>query len=621
MNKIAEQLLLALPISLALGGMMISHSCANTTTPPSGGPKDTIPPILVKADPVSGTTNVSRKKARIKLTFNEYVVVKEAGNLYLSPPMEKKPKHHIYEKSLYITFEEPLDSARTYALDLTGAIVDNNEGNPFPGYTLVFSTGDRIDSMLISGTVRDSKTLKPVENATVMLYKDASDSALFKHRPDAAGKTDAWGYFCLRNIQDTVYRLYAIKDNGGNNIYDPDNDEVAFIDGTVRPALRVVDSLPQLQKYDKKDTAACLSRPSEYELLLFKEVSSKQMIKNRERVGERTAYITFMAPDAQVDSIWFRGISPKKVIRQFNLQKDSLELWINDPKPQPDTLHLNVSYMKTDSTGRLVKTLETIKLAKPRKSLVKKSKKDIKKEDTTCVFTVDAKPEFVEQNGFVLEFKYPIVKDGWDSLKLKAINPKQQESKAKFTVEKDPQNLRKFVVRPTAKFQEGYEYILKIPHRKFMDINGFYNDSLDVKVTLPKDDKASSLLLKVHGTSGKTYIVDLMSEKLDKIIRSYTIHTDENLPFPYLSAGKYCIRITEDANRNGLFDTGNLLEHRMPEKIRMFQLRDGETLLKIEEKTDIEQDIDLIELFLDKPLKHENDAENVPVPDSLAVRP
>ncbi len=624
MRKHWDRIGLGLVVGLVLGVMIFTPSCANTTTPPSGGPKDTIPPVITKVQPLSGATNVPRKGTKLKLTFNEYVVIKEKNNIYLSPPLEKKPVSKIVEKSLVVSFEGLLDSAKTYVLDLTGAIADNNEGNPFPGYTLVFSTGERIDSMVLTGTVLDNQTLAPVEGATVMLYKDHSDSAIFKKRPDAAGKTDVWGYFCLRNIQDTLYRLYAIQDNGSNNVYDPDADKVAFIDTLIRPTVIVNDSLPQLQKYDLKDTAACLSRPSEHELMLFKETSSKQMIVNKERVGERTAYITFMAPNARIDSIWFKGISPKKVIRQFNAKKDSLELWINDPKPQSDTLFLNVNYWKTDSTGVLVKTLETIKLLKPKalKAAAKKSKKDIKKEDTTCVITTDAKPEFIEQNGFVMEFKYPIIEDGWDSLKLIAMNPKQQKSKMKFRLEKDSLNLRRFIIRPSGKLQEGYEYTLKIPHRKFKDINGFYNDSLDVKVSLPKDEKASSLTLKVSGVNGKDYIVDLMDEKVAKIQRSFTIKKDCSLLFPYLKAGNYAVRITEDANGNGLIDTGCLLEHKQPEKVRLYKLKDGNHLLKVDEKTDIEQDIDLNVIFSEKRIDEKKDTTSV-VPaaavDSAAV--
>ena len=596
MKKLLNIFVPAVPVALILGAMMFSHSCANTTTPPSGGPKDTIPPLLTEIYPLPGAINVPVNKTELKMKFNEYVVVKDQKSLFLSPPMEKAPKYKIQGKSVIVYFEEPLDSGKTYTLDVTNAIVDNNESNPFPGYTMVFSTGDRIDSMLVTGIVQDCNTLLPLKGATVMLYKDQADSAIFMSRPDVAVKTDDWGFFCLRNIQDTVYRMYAIWDENNNNKYDPESEKVAFIDSLIRPVSVVADSLPELLKYDMKDTVNCLARKQEYELNIFKEKPSTQMIVNKERVGERTAYITFMAPYAQVDSIWIKGVPAEKLITQFNLKQDSLEIWVNDPKPQPDTMLLNVKYMKTDSLGLLNSFVEEIRLPKPKKSAGKSSKKDIKKEDTTAVVTITAKPETVEQYGFVMEFKYPLVEDGFDSLSFRYLNPKQQEFKVKYKVEKDTLNLRKYVVRPDVEMLPGYEYFLKIPHRKFKDINGFYNDSTEVKVSLPNDDKLSMMSLALTNVHNK-YIVDLLNEKRDKVIRSYIIDKDTTLPFPYLKAGKYSIRITEDINRNGLVDTGILLEHKQPEKVRYYKLADGTFLIDIPEMTELEQNIDLSEMF------------------------
>ena len=596
MKKFFSNLLPIIPVAFILGSVMFSHSCANTTTPPSGGPKDTIPPVIVKLDPMDGSVNVPTRKTKLELTFNEYVVVKDPKSLYLSPPLEKAPKYKIQNKSVVVYFENDLDSNKTYTLDLTNAIADNNEGNMYPGFTLVFSTGDQIDSMMVTGTVQDCNTLQPIKGATVMLYKDHADSAVFLKRPDAAVKTDDWGYFCLRNIQDTLYRMYAIIDENNNNIYEAETEKVAFIDTLVRPLMKVNDSLPELAKYDMKDTLNCLARRSEYELNIFREKPSKQMIVNKERIGERTAYITFMAPYAQIDSIWMRGVPREKLITQFNLEQDSLEIWVNDPRKQPDTLFLYVNYMKTDTLGVLNPFTEEIKLIKPRTLPGKTARKDIKKEDTTAVFTIDAKPENVEQYGFVMEFKYPVVESAFDSLGFRFLNPRQQESKGEYTVTQDTLNLRKYVVRPKAKLLPGYEYFLKVPHRKFKDVNGFYNDSTEVKVTLPNDDKLSTMILKMTNVKNK-YIVDLLDEKRTNVLRSYIIDSDQDLIFPYLKTGKYSVRITEDLNRNGLVDTGILLEHKQPEKVRFYKLEDGTFLIDIPEMVEVEQNIDIETLF------------------------
>ena len=598
MKKLLNYLLPAVPVVIILGTMIFSHSCANTTTPPSGGPKDTIPPVITEISPALGEVNVPTHGTKLEIKFNEYVTVKDPKSLFLSPPLEKSPKYKLKGKGVVITFESDLDSNKTYTLDLTNAIGDNNEGNMFPGFTLVFSTGDHIDSMMVTGIVQDCNTLQPIKGATVMLYKDHADSALFLHRPDAAVKTDDWGFFSLRNIQDTVYRMYAIWDENNNNIYEAETEKVAFIDTLIKPVTVVNDSIPELQKYDMKDTVHCLARNTEFELNLFREKPRRQMIVNKERVGERTAYITFMAPYAQIDSIWIEGVSDDKLITQFNIIQDSLEIWVNDPKPQPDTMKINVRYMKTDSLGMLNSFTEKVYLTMPKgsKTTGKSSTRDIKKEDTTAVFTLTAAPETVEQYGFVVEFKYPLVESAFDSLQFRYLNPRQQESYDKFTVEQDSLNLRKYTIRPAVALQPGYEYFLKVPHRKFKDINGFYNDSTEVKVTLPSDDKLSSMSLVLSNVTNK-YIIDLLNEKRDKVLRSYIIDKDETLAFPYLKAGKYSIRITEDLNRNGIVDTGSLLDHKQPEKVRFYKLEDGTFLIDIPEMVEIEQSIDVAEMF------------------------
>jgi hypothetical protein len=103
----------------------------------------------------------------------------------------------------------------------------------------------------------------------------------------------------------------------------------------------------------------------------------------------------------------------------------------------------------------------------------------------------------------------------------------------------------------------------------------------------------SLVLSNVHNK----YIIDLLNEKRDNVLRTYIIDKDQTLVFPYMKAGKYSIRITEDLNRNGIVDTGNLLEHKQPEKVRFYKLQDGTFLIDIPEMTELEQAIDVEEMF------------------------
>lgn len=295
--------------------------------------------------------------------------------------------------------------------------------------------------------------------------------------------------------------------------------------------------------------------------------------------------------------MWVKGFPANRLITQFNITNDSLEFWINDRKRMPDTLHVFVDYMKTDTLGKLTPFTEHIRMTMENSGgKSKSSKRNIKHEDTTCVMTVKAEPERVEQYGFEMEFNFPLIYEHFDSVKLTSINPRQQEAKMKFSVTRDSLNLRKYVLMPEGKLMSGYEYKLKVPHRMFRDINGFYNDSSEVKVSLPKDDKLSSLTLNLTGVNHK-YIVDLLNEQRDKVLRSYIIEKDSELLFPYLKEGKYSVRITEDLNRNGIVDTGNLLEHRQPEKVMFYKLRDGSYVLNIKESTEMVQNIDIANLF------------------------
>lgn len=589
-----------LPLIFLVGACLLplfAPSCANTTQAPSGGKKDTIPPLIIDIKPLPGAVRVPTVKASLVFSFDEYFNIKNPGNIFLSPPLQHAPKTRVRGRDLIVTFEDTLAANTTYTLNFTDAIADANEGNMFPGYTYVFSTGERIDSMMMTGTVRDCNTLAPVKGATVLLYKDLADSAVLKHRPYAAVKTDDWGFFALPFIQDTLYRIYAIKDANNNNIYEPETETVAFIDSLIRPVLVASDTVPEILKYDMLDTLRCQARRSEHELKLFREKPTKQYIVNKVRTSERSAYLTFMAPGAWIDSLWIRGYRADQVISQFNILQDSLELWINSRRAAPDTMRIYVNYRKTDSLGRLAPAQEIVKLPlmPDKRTYSKPVRRNIKHEDTTCVYKFSAAPETVEQNGFELEFRNPIIWAQFDSVKFVAINTRQRETRAEFTVEQDSLNLRRYTLRPKDKLLPGFEYSMKLPYRAFRDINGFWSDSTQVKVSLPSDETLSTLDLELTGVDRKL-IVDLLGEKRDKVLRSYVIDRDGTLNFPYLKAGRYSIRITEDGNRNSIVDTGSLLEHRQPETV-VFLDFSGSEHLSIPASVELSQSVYVGALF------------------------
>ena len=162
-------------------------------------------------------------------------------------------------------------------------------------------------------------------------------------------------------------------------------------------------------------------------------------------------------------------------------------------------------------------------------------------------------------------------------------------------MEQDSLNLRRYVLRPKNKLQPGYQYYMKLPYRAFRDINGFWSDSTEVKVSLPDDETLSLLDLEFSGVDRK-FIVDLLGEKRDRVLRTYVIDKDGTVSFPYLKKGRYSIRITEDGNRNSIVDTGSLLEHRQPERVVFLELS-GSSYIDIPASAEISQPVDIASLF------------------------
>ena len=585
MKEFWNRLFPVIPVLLIIWGAMFSHSCANTSQAPTGGRKDTIPPEIVKMNPRPYVIGVPLEGAKFEFTFDEYVKVSNPKNIFLSPPQKVIPKYKLKGKKLIISFEEPLKENTTYTLNFAGAIQDVNENNPYPGYSYVFSTGDSIDSLYITGLVQDCETLNPVKDATVLLYTSQEDSAVFNEIPIAATKTDDWGFFALRHLPDSNFRMYAITDANGNNRYDPESESVAFIDSLVRPVNVIRDSVYELMFFNMKDTVACRDRKTEYELSLFKETPSRQFIDNYGRPSERSAFVSFNARNAHIDTMWIAGVSPDRLITQINLERDSLEIWINDQRYIPDTVSLFVNYLKTDSTGVRSGFTEELKLGNQNPRL----------NDTIARLSLTADPKTVEREGFLLEFDYPIINALFDSVRLIITNYRSQEEEGHFTYSRDSLNLKKYHIMPEEEMRTGYEYSVVVPKGLFRDINNHWNDSSFVKVQLPVDVSLSTLQLDLSNVNHK-YIVELLDERRTNTLFTNVVTSDCQLEFPYLTSGKYYVRITEDLNNNSYVDTGSLLLHQMPERVKYLKIDDN-PLLDIPEMSFITQTVDVDQMF------------------------
>ena len=578
----------------------LAHSCANTKASPTGGPKDTIPPVLTGLTPAWGDTAFPLTGGSIRLKFNEYTVVKDQAGILLSPPHKKKPKTKVKGKEIVVTFQDTLRPNTTYTIDFGNGLADNNEGNLFPKFVYSFSTGDTLDSMYITGTVLDAESLVPVKGAFVSLYREWRDSSTMLLLPDAAGRTDDWGFFSIRNIKPGPYWIYASTDENKDYLYNLGEEKIGFLDSAITPTLVMRDSIYELMGFDMKDTLACQARKSQFELSVFKEFYSTQFIKDKGRKDERCGYVTFGAPDVQMSSFQILGVDSTDIILQYSPKRDSFVFWLNSKYPPEDSLFMTVSYMKTDSTGNLALTTENLAAAVSKEKAAKAKTEEGRKAaeaDTLTDLKLTVTDTNVEQDGITLEFSVPIIEMHMDSIVLLTTNTRNQTDTSSFTFIQDTSNMMRYVLQNTEAYKPGYKYSLSIPMGTFWDVYGRKNKAEKKDFQLPNTENLNSLTVNLRGTGGKRYIIELTDEGRKKVFRKYEVLEDGTFYFPYLSDGKYAIRLTEDRNNNGLFDTGNLLKWQQAERMKLFKLYDGSTAIEIKEQMEITQDIDLTTLF------------------------
>jgi len=227
MKKFVFYLQLALFIVLveSLGG------CANII-PPTGGPRDSLPPVLMHANPPDSTTQF--KSGKIILTFNEFVELdKPMENIIVSPLPKNQTPAEAHLRTITVRIKDTLEPNTTYSINFGNAVRDINEGNVLKNFTYIFSTGSHFDSLELAGRVLVAETGKPDSTLIVMLHTKFDDSAVVKDRPRYVAHLDSSGRFHFRNLPAGKFALYALKDESGQMKYTSAKELFAFADSPV----------------------------------------------------------------------------------------------------------------------------------------------------------------------------------------------------------------------------------------------------------------------------------------------------------------------------------------------------------------------------------------------------
>ena len=592
--------------------------CASMMTP-TGGPRDSLPPVIVTMLPDNFTTNrPTTNHGKIYIEFNEFVQIKDQQKeFFTSPQMKKKPTITMRGRGIVIQLRDTLLPNTTYALNFGSAIRDNNEGNPLYSMRYVFSTGPEIDSMVMSGYTADSYRADSVSKSFIWFYPADSvedvasyDSTLFKHQPAVIGRAENNGIFIAQNLKPIPYRIYAVEDTNDNQTYEPGTDQVGFIEGVWNPA-----EMPDFAMWYDSIRQYVSAEPQLYFRMFTDRAFTRQVLSESQRPKQHQAMLYFSAAHPEIRSLRFDSIpSDRVIIDPQTVGRDTVALWFNMPSSAlPDTIKGELIYLKHDTLNRLQpdtvklklswRLIETKEQERAREKLERDRKKaeeagepfEEPKQENPFTFNMPTSGDLNPEEHLTVDFDYPLVQaDTARILLTRQLEDNTIEDVPVHMVH-DTAKLRRWYLR--ADWVPGGQYTLTIPDSVFRDVAGYANDSIVGKYTVYDPEKFATV--KVHVASRDPqmrYIVQLLdgSGSLKQERRDVVAG---DIQFNYVPAGEIKFRVIEDRNGNGKWDTGNLVERRQPERTEMYANEQGEDTFATKTNWEIEFTMDMDRIF------------------------
>ena len=599
---------------LAAFAMLFGH-CARIPGSITGGPKDETPPKFVLSVPPNYSTNFEAK--RISITFDEFLQLKDANNqFYSSPPIMKKPEILLYSKTVRVNLKEsllkePLLPDITYLFDFGNSITDLNEGNVLTGFEYVFSTGDHIDSLTFTGRVLNAFDLKPngKEDKTptwVMLYDDVSDSVVYKKPPTYISRIDNQGFFTFSHIRPDTFLIFALRDQGGNLIFDMPAERIAFSDTLIVMDQRYYRD-PETPLATSRNTPDSIKEKNpellSVDILLyqFEETPVKQYRKAYERKEPNKLRFVYSIP---VDSIGIDIVEYEPAGKWYELEtsinNDTLDYWLTDTTlVSMKTLQVHLHSPRTDSLNQLIYTDDTLKMTFEAPKQPPKSRRDKKEEENIPpprtplqMMTIETN---VKNNGtmdLTDRMRFTSSQPISDADPSKIILLEQVDTLKKpvpFTFTRDSVNVRKAYL--DWKLKEDTKYFLTIDTMSFRSIYNVDNDSTGFSFSSQKEEYYSILEITFDSIPCPLIVQALKSDK-ENVVKQITLEKGNVALFDYLKPDKYKFKVIFDRNGNGKWDTGNYLEKIQPEKVAYFrEPEDDSNITEVETHSNVKTEL------------------------------
>ncbi|MDP5157904.1 MAG: Ig-like domain-containing protein [Flaviramulus sp.] len=516
MNKTLSNFILA----FIIGSFFIN--CANTGSP-DGGPKDDIPPSIIKSQPENFNTNFAGNE--IIIYFDEYITIKDLKKqLIISPPMKTQPVvKPLSGASKYISIKifDTLQPNTTYAFNFGNSITDNNEGNPYPFYRYVFSTGNYIDSLTVKGNIVDALKKQPETFVNVVLYEVDStftDSIIYKETPKYVTNTlDSLTTFSIENIKAGKYMLIALKDKNSDNKFQQKTDQIGFYKSFIE-----------------------VPNDSVYTLRLFSEEIDFSASRPKLLSGEKIAF----GYEGDYKNMDIRILSETPEDFEYRITKDekadTLYYWFK-PRMKVDSLVFKVSNLNFDKEF-------TVKISEQKRDSLTISR------TPSGTINLDEDFKIIGNTPFT----------NFDASKIILID--KDSINIDFTSEFDTIT-NTFALRFNKTENNGYK--MQILPEAFIDFFDYKNDSLNFTVSTKKSSDFGYARFTL--VNAKYPLIIQLTDSEGKVKMEQAVTNSDPVDFLNLLPGKYFIRVIHDTNGNGKFDTGNYLKKIQPERVSHFQ--------------------------------------------------
>ena len=536
--------------------------CANVVSP-TGGPKDTVPPIVLHSTPQNQATNFSDKE--IHITFDEYVTLNNPNkNILISPPLDNNPEYKLSGKSLIIKFKESLKPDVTYSINFGEAIKDLHEGNVFKDYSFVLSTGENIDTLTLQGKVLQAFDHKPSADFFVMLYTNDNDSVKidslpYLSKPYYITKTDKDGNFKFSGLKNDEYLIFALKDGNSNLKFDLPNEDIAFIDSLVCPIYNLQFTINNEQltidndsivndsvKHDVKESTT-------YTLYSFLEEDSIQRLLKKEVPEEGVLRFAFRYPAKDVKIEILETLPDTfAVFPTHSMNYDTITWYFS---PNKDSLSLAINY------DTLINDTSAMSL-KVRKTNNRRNKKEETVKSLNVATNVSGGKLAPEQN-LILSFKEPVtdvmMRDtSWYIVdKDTIINDLHFEKIDSFGL--------KYKLDKTFEPEKSYKII--IPDSVFFSFKGLTNDTTEIMFKVPALSEYGNIFVTVEKPDDVPQVIVELLDERDKLVRRHIITTTSKVDFKYLAPKKYKLKALFDRDGNGRWSPGDFGKKQLPEEV------------------------------------------------------